>query len=68
MFEGVCARSGFTKDCKCCRETGYNEKVVTLRRCYDQDGQLLQGALSQMQVSRVTCHVYITIVTCTPVL
>ena len=52
----MCARSGFTKDCKCCRETGYNEKVVTLRRCYDQDGQLLQGALSQMQVSRV--HVY----------
>ena len=43
-------RSGFTKDCKCCRETGYNERVVTLTKCYDQDGQKLEGALAQMQV------------------
>merc|ERR1719205_486662 len=54
-------RSGFTKDCKCCRETGYNERVVTLTKCYDQDGQKLEGTLAQMQVtikepSGCECH------------
>merc|ERR1712115_534621 len=48
-------RSGFTKDCKCCRETGYNERVVTLTKCYDQDGQKLEGTLAQMQVQG-QCH------------
>ena len=38
------------KDCKCCREVGYNERVVTLHSCYDQDGLRLQGSLAQMQV------------------
>merc|ERR1711988_53827 len=44
-------RSGFMKDCKCCREVGYNERVVTLHSCYDQDGVKLQGSLAQMQVT-----------------
>ena len=39
------------KDCKCCREVGYNERVVTLHSCYDQDGLRLQGSLAQMQVN-----------------
>ena len=41
------------KDCKCCREVGYNERVVTLHSCYDQDGVKLQGSLAQMQVRRL---------------
>merc|ERR1711874_197368 len=54
-------RSGFSKDCKCCREVGYNERVVTLHSCYDQDGVRLQGSLAQMQVtikepSECQCH------------
>ena len=55
------SRSGFMKDCKCCREVGYNERVVTLHSCYDQDGVRLTGSLAQMQVtikepSSCACH------------
>ena len=38
------------KDCKCCREVAYHERVVTLHSCYDQDGLKLEGSLAQMQV------------------
>ena len=45
------------KDCKCCREVGYNERVVTLHSCYDQDGLRLEGSLAQMQVKCwAECH------------
>ena len=45
-------RSGFNKDCSCCRETSYSERTVTLRHCYDQDGHRLEdGGLSTMQVT-----------------
>jgi len=44
-------KSGFSKDCKCCRESSYNEKTLTLHNCYDQDGHKLEGSLSQMQVT-----------------
>merc|ERR1711862_589471 len=43
-------RSGFSKDCKCCRETGYNERVVIPRKCYDQDGALLTGSLHRCRL------------------
>merc|ERR1712002_661746 len=58
--EGSCAsgtqpsameRSGFTKDCKCCREGSYRERTITLHSCYDQDGHKLEGTLATMQVS-----------------
>ena len=29
-------RSGFSKDCNCCRESGYRERTITLQSCYDQ--------------------------------
>ena len=45
-------RSGFSKDCSCCRETSYAERTVTLSQCYDQDGHRLEGgSLSTMQVT-----------------
>ena len=45
-------RSGFSKDCSCCRETSYSERTVTLHHCYDQDGHRIEGgALSSMQVT-----------------
>ena len=44
-----CFRSGFSKDCSCCRESSYNEKTLTLHNCYDQDGHKLEGSLAQMQ-------------------
>ena len=55
-------RSGFSKDCNCCRESGYKERTITLRSCYDMDGHKLEeGSPASMQVpghaSRVTCHV-----------
>ena len=55
-------RSGFSKDCNCCRESGYKERTITLRSCYDMDGHKLEeGSQASMQVpghaSRVTCHV-----------
>ena len=54
-------RSGFSKDCNCCRESGYKERTITLRSCYDMDGHKLEeGSQASMQVpghaSRVTCH------------
>ncbi|XP_023325678.1 partner of bursicon [Eurytemora carolleeae] len=58
--EGTCAsgtqpsamdRSGFTKDCKCCREGGYRERIITLTKCFDQDGLTLDGSLATMQVT-----------------
>ena len=55
-------RSGFSKDCNCCRESGYKERTITLRSCYDMDGHKLEeGSQASMQVpghaSRVPCHV-----------
>ena len=45
-------RSGFSKDCSCCRETSYAERTVTLQHCYDPDGQRIEaGSLSTMQVT-----------------
>merc|ERR1719481_1720393 len=44
-------RSGFKKDCKCCRESSYKERTITLNSCYDQDGHKLEGSLSSMQVT-----------------
>lgn len=45
-------RSGFSKDCSCCRESSYSEKTVTLQNCYDPDGQRIQsGSLASMQVT-----------------
>jgi hypothetical protein len=58
--EGTCAsgikpsaidRSGFIKECHCCRETSYNDRVVVLSNCYDIDGHRLTGAQGSMQVS-----------------
>ena len=49
-FTSKLCRSGFTKDCKCCRESSYNEKMVTLSKCYDQDGHQLGDTLAEMQV------------------
>merc|ERR1712210_32917 len=34
-------RSGFLKDCKCCRESGYRERTLTLHNCYNGDGHKL---------------------------
>ena len=46
-------RSGFSKDCSCCRETSYSERTVTLQHCYDPDGQRIEaGSLSTMQVTK----------------
>merc|ERR1712106_496871 len=44
-------RSGFSKDCKCCRESSYHEKTLTLNSCFDQDGHKLDGSLATMQVT-----------------
>ena len=45
-------RSGFSKDCSCCRESSYTEKTVTLQHCYDEDGERIQsGSLASMQVT-----------------
>jgi len=44
-------RSGFLKDCKCCRESAYRERTLTLHNCYDQDGHKLDGGLATMQVT-----------------
>merc|ERR1711892_1132977 len=44
-------RSGFKKDCKCCRESAYKERTLTLQNCYDQDGHKLDGTLGSMQVT-----------------
>ena len=38
-------RSGFSKDCSCCRETSYSERTVTLHHCYDQDGHRTQDTM-----------------------
>ena len=44
-------RSGFSKDCKCCRESGYAERTLTLKNCYDQDGHKIEsGSHASMQV------------------
>ena len=32
----IITRSGFSKDCNCCRESGYRERTITLQSCYDQ--------------------------------
>eukprot|EP00095_Tigriopus_kingsejongensis_P004037 maker-scaffold5_size1054832-snap-gene-5.10 protein:Tk04037 transcript:maker-scaffold5_size1054832-snap-gene-5.10-mRNA-1 annotation:"bursicon-beta" len=32
---------GFQKDCKCCRESSYRERSITLGSCYDPDGRRL---------------------------
>jgi hypothetical protein len=44
-------RSGFLKDCKCCRESGYSERTLTLHNCYNGDGHKLEGGLGTMQVT-----------------
>merc|ERR1711913_79603 len=44
-------RSGFLKDCKCCRESGYRERTLTLHNCYNGDGHKLEGGLGTMQVT-----------------
>ena len=53
-------RSGFRKDCRCCRESSYRERSVTLTLCYDQDGHKIEtGSMATLQVimTRACCTV-----------
>ena len=46
------SRSGFRKDCKCCHESFYGEKTVTLRSCYNEAGHKINsGSKATMQVN-----------------
>ena len=56
------SRSGFSKDCKCCRESAYSERTVTLQQCYDQDGHKIQtGSLASMQADCNTRQLNLTL-------
>lgn len=47
----VISVTGFLKECFCCRETFFREKLIHLKHCYDPDGQrLMEGPLSSMEV------------------
>jgi len=58
--EGACASSiqpsalkhtGFQKDCRCCRETSYRQRQITLTNCFNSDGVRLGGEKGSMQVT-----------------
>merc|ERR1711997_489418 len=44
-------RSGFSKECHCCRETSYRDRVITLSNCYNEGGHKLTGPMGSMQVT-----------------
>jgi len=68
--EGQCSSSiqpsalnshGFQKECHCCRESGYQQRTITLNHCFDGDGLKLSGAAGSMQVTvnePVDCQCY----------
>ena len=58
--EGACASSlkpsafkanGFQKECRCCRESSYRQRQLTLTSCFDGDGQRLTGQLGSLEVT-----------------
>ena len=58
--EGACASSlkpsafksnGFQKECRCCRESSYRQRQLTLSNCFDGDGQRLTGQLGSLKVT-----------------
>ncbi|CAB4062528.1 Partner of bursicon [Lepeophtheirus salmonis] len=45
------SKSGFTKDCNCCKESGYRQRSIELNNCFDPNGVRLGGTQGQMSVS-----------------
>ena len=41
----------FVQDCRCCRETSYRQRQITLTNCFNSDGVRLSGEKGSMAVT-----------------
>ena len=41
----------FVQDCRCCRETSYRQRQITLTNCFNSDGVRLSGEKGSMVVA-----------------